>query len=432
MRKKFLKFAALLMGTAILFSGWGMQPVQAKSVRSGHVDENGVYVDDHWTISHDKDTFKSYIENTETGERLGPGWHQYNGSDYFIEDDGYISESLVIGGRLNGIRVFSYLDEKGEEQIEAYKSPFTWKSDATGTYYEDANGYKLRVSHDYKYDYMNFVIDGTTYMFNKAGYLIKDKWIEEEYQGTSISYTNWIYVDKDGKRAFDWKQIDGDWYYFGDYGYLRYNCVSYLGEEGSKQYYAFDTSGKLVTYGGWFECKNMDGGALDYWYYLDENGKPYKGWQQIDGEWYFFNADCNMENYGARDCSSDHSGDYYVFKEDGTLASEGWYGVKNVRGDGEFKWYYVDSNSKPCTGWKPIDGTWYYFAKNGAMRTDAWQDGYYLGGDGAMYNDLTGSWYQDDKGWYFMDSNGWYPQNTSYVIDNVTYEFDGDGYLIEE
>ncbi|EKQ57219.1 MULTISPECIES: cell wall-binding protein [unclassified Clostridium] len=44
-------------------------------------------------------------------------------------------------------------------------------------------------------------------------------------------------------------------------------------------------------------------------------------------------------------------------------------------------WWYADGSSW-YTGWKKIDGKWYYFERNGYMAHDRYVDGYYLNSNG--------------------------------------------------
>lgn len=48
-------------------------------------------------------------------------------------------------------------------------------------------------------------------------------------------------------------------------------------------------------------------------------------------------------------------------------------------------WYYAIGNSY-ATGWKNIDGNWYYFYSDGYMAYDTVIDGYYLNNKGAWTN----------------------------------------------
>jgi len=45
-------------------------------------------------------------------------------------------------------------------------------------------------------------------------------------------------------------------------------------------------------------------------------------------------------------------------------------------------WQYM-KNGKPATGWKEIDGKWYYFYENGSMAVNTVIDGREIGPDGA-------------------------------------------------
>lgn len=55
------------------------------------------------------------------------------------------------------------------------------------------------------------------------------------------------------------------------------------------------------------------------------------------------------------------------------------------------------------TGWKQVNGSWYYMDASGAMVKNAWAGDYYLGADGAM---ATNTWI----GQYYVDGSGkWVP-----------------------
>lgn len=45
-------------------------------------------------------------------------------------------------------------------------------------------------------------------------------------------------------------------------------------------------------------------------------------------------------------------------------------------------WWYTEGNSW-ATGWKMIDGNWYYFYSDGYMAHDCWIGNYYLNSQGA-------------------------------------------------
>ena len=87
----------------------------------------------------------------------------------------------------------------------------------------------------------------------------------------------------------------------------------------------------------------------------------------------------------------------WMYKENGKIVT-GW---KQIDG----KWYYFESTGVMQTGWKQVSGKWYYLHTDGAMRTDWKQIGgkwYYFHTDGAMRTD----WKQIDGKWYYFHTDG--------------------------
>lgn len=85
------------------------------------------------------------------------------------------------------------------------------------------------------------------------------------------------------------------------------------------------------------------------------------------------------------------------------------------------KWYYFDSTGMMKTGWVALGGKWYYFDTTGAMKTGWVSVGgkwYYLNSDGSM---ATG-WKNVSGVWYYLDASGvmktgWFKQgNTTYYL----------------
>ena len=79
------------------------------------------------------------------------------------------------------------------------------------------------------------------------------------------------------------------------------------------------------------------------------------------------------------------------------------------------------------TGWKKIDGYWYFFENDGTMATSTWKKdskGWcYLGSDGRM---VTNDWAPDSKGWCWIGSNGYMVEKTKWI------QYDGGWYYIEK
>ena len=94
---------------------------------------------------------------------------------------------------------------------------------------------------------------------------------------------------------------------------------------------------------------------------------------------------------------------------------------------GENGWHYFDNN-KQATGWKQIDGKWYFFNAEGVMQKWWVKDGntwYYLNGSGAMQ---TG-WLQDGDKWYYLENSGAMKASQWFEVAGKWYYVDGSGAL---
>ena len=154
------------------------------------------------------------------------------------------------------------------------------------------------------------------------------------------------------------------------------------------------------------------------WWYEDTRGwYPKNQWQKIDGKWYFFDKDGYME-------SNAYRGGYYL------TGSGAWDGKAKVTGwkkDAQGYRFILTGDSGPANQWKKINGTWYFFKKNGYMAANEFVKGYWLNKNGAMEEGTTYSWsYTHDGGWMYGNDR-WYAYNASYVIDGKKYKFDFNG-----
>lgn len=120
-------------------------------------------------------------------------------------------------------------------------------------------------------------------------------------------------------------------------------------------------------------------------------------------------------------------------------------GVQAVwKQDSQNKWSWTENGIK-ATGWKLINGKWYYFFSNGNMATGWLKDGskwYYLSESGAMVTgwlkDADGRWYHlsssgaMNTGW-LKDSNGkWYYLSQSGAMVTGWLELDSKKYYLEK
>ena len=86
-------------------------------------------------------------------------------------------------------------------------------------------------------------------------------------------------------------------------------------------------------------------------------------------------------------------------------------------------WKYYASN-KAVTGWKQIEGKWYFFNDKGVSQKWWVQDNgtwYYLEGSGAM---KANQWFEVDGKWYHVEASGALSVNT--VVDGYTVNANGE------
>ncbi|MBQ7328427.1 MAG: D-alanyl-D-alanine carboxypeptidase family protein [Oscillospiraceae bacterium] len=127
--------------------------------------------------------------------------------------------------------------------------------------------------------------------------------------------------------------------------------------------------------------------------YLDKNGKPLLGWQEIEGNRYYFVPDAGIR---ATDWIQIGTNRYY-FDENGIMQT-GWQTIAG-------KQYYFAEDGRVVTGWTEVDGIQYCFGKDGVA--------------------LEG-WFEDETGKYYLDEKG-VPAVGLQEIDGKRYWFDEDG-----
>ncbi|MCQ2533802.1 MAG: DUF4214 domain-containing protein [Clostridia bacterium] len=288
-------------------------------------------------------------------------------------------------------------------------------------FYVDEDGFLITGWVDIDDDY-----ETTVYFKRSDGEVyIETKTIPVDEDGITL------YFDPDTGLACDGlTEIDDEFYYFINFNLATGKNFSTVFYTGKDHCFFVDEQG-IVQTSGW---------QMDDWhnkYYVDSSThETVTGWQDIDGNTYYFDEFGCMRTGDIKIDST-----YYFFNSDGILQTQpGWYIVGIKR-------FYLDNDGKLVTGWQTIDGKKYYFNRNaltglvhfsdnryryfddnGVMQTNCWCYGYNVNGKwGCYYVDSDGKTVKDwqtigGKKYYFnsdcMVQFGWL------TLDTGKYYFD--------
>ncbi len=240
----------------------------------------------------------------------------------------------------------------------------------TATYEEAFVDYKVQFANDdgsvisemiYHYgDIIAIPEDPTKASNDTADYVFAgwDPTVSETCQGDA-TYTA-VYTEQNRE---GWQLAQGKWmYYSGGVALTGWQRIN-------NEWYYMNAEGIMQT--GWLKEGNT-------WYYLKSSGAMVTGWLQQGTTWYYLNSGGAMAT-GWKSIG----GTYYYFNASGAMAI-GWLRSGNT-------WYYLKSSGAMATGWQKVGGVWYYFQSGGAMQTGWLRLGstwYYFNSSGAM---ATGS-----------------------------------------
>ncbi|PSM55181.1 hypothetical protein C4L39_24270, partial [Clostridium diolis] len=151
---------------------------------------------------------------------------------------------------------------------------------------------------------------------------------------------------------------------FSDFTIVKLNKNNQTGWKLDNGYwYFFDNAGTMIT--GWYKSESGDWvydgkDTVGQWFHLGRDGRMDTGWfKDSNGTWYYL---CDGRSYGALG-----------------YMETGWKFI-----DG--KWYFLKSNGAMATGWTYVDGSWYYLYSDGSMAGNTEIDGYRLDTSGAWIN----------------------------------------------
>lgn len=132
-------------------------------------------------------------------------------------------------------------------------------------------------------------------------------------------------------------------------------------------------------------------------YFLRSNGYMAAGWKKISGKWYYFGSDGAMRTGWKK-----ITGNWYFFNEDGAMQT-GWLNLGDKR-------YLLTSDGTMRTGWHFTNHRNYYFDPvSGAMKT---------------------GWMKENDNWYYFREDGT-RVDCLWRIDGTVYYFDKNGVWIE-
>lgn len=109
--------------------------------------------------------------------------------------------------------------------------------------------------------------------------------------------------------------------------------------------------------------------------------------------------------------------------------AEGWKYFENAKAVTGWKqvdgnWYYLNDKGVMQTGWVNVNGTWYFLNKSGAMQTGWLKDGgtwYFLEATGAM---KASQWFEVAGKWYHVNGSGALSVNTT--VDGYNVNANGE------
>ena len=239
------------------------------------------------------------------------GWQQIGNKWYYFDRSNQEYPGLMVTGcsKVIGGKTY-YFDENGAMQTGWLRQPEGW-------YYMDANGNRIRgwlqLGSNWYYldgnntEYPGLMVTGPKKEINGYTYF---------FEGGGVMQTGWVrlpegwyYAYPGGNQRTGWLQLDSNWYYL-DGNNTEYPGLMVTGPKKEINGYTYFFEGGGVMQTGWL---------FDHaWHYLGNDGAMRSGWQQIDGIWYYFykQNDVNGGEYGAMSVNTSIDG--WKIQADGT------------------------------------------------------------------------------------------------------------------
>lgn len=240
----------------------------------------------------------------------------------------------------------------------------------------------------------------------------------EEGREFSYYYPNESVSVENGSCLTFWKKPDGRMYikaaYYPVVQLGRTEKAGWRGSDGMEaawQPVPYATAYQLRLYwgkGNYVTTLNLRGTSVDLSGFM------------TPGNSYYYEVRATSKD--STDSLYRENGEYVLSERYGELESsyEMWY--QTIEG-----WRYVDSDGKEVSdGWRYIEGSWYYFNRDGYMET-GWCElngkWYYMHEDGKMHI----GWLEKDGKRYYLDSTGVMTEGWYQMSPSVWYYFYEDG-----
>ena len=127
------------------------------------------------------------------------------------------------------------------------------------------DGYELRKKWEERY--LNISIEGLPYDNIASYYDLRPNTLKTAATGKLY------YIDENYQMAKGWTQVNGDWYYFNDYGAAAVKC--WMENDGRKYFLQADGTMAKNKWINWYST----------WYYVGSDGAMYKNCYTPDGYW---------------------------------------------------------------------------------------------------------------------------------------------------
>ncbi len=381
------------------------------------VDENGVIITDGWyyyvddTIVFGAGTGWYYAAD---GFLLTDGIYTINGHYYYFESDGTMQTGLI--------EIYDWDNQEYEYLLANTSGAIItspgWHQIGTDWHYVGTDG-NLYVEGIY-------TIGGYKYIFKEAAMQVGFVSMRDASSYKMI----YVLTTSDGviiDNKTGWYQQNNEWYYFKSKGVLAQDEQLTIG--GVSYYFSKEATMETGYVNAGFTC-----------YITDSNGAIIKNrWIQYGSEWYYAFEDGKLAldtwlisdaTYAMDSCGVMITGYHWIndklyrFADNGMLIAE----------LGAF------------SGWKQVDGLWYYFKKKGVEYTGWVDNTYYVSNsimqyqtvvevnDKSYYLDKNGKkvigWYQYDGNWIYGKSDGVLASDEWLMIGNKWYYFTDSGNMV--